>query len=468
MKPAVHSSRKRMGCPKLAVAVLAFLILGTVPRILHAQVFIASKPHPEFWIAPLFITANVRNQDLTRGTGLLTLTVSWSVAPPPNRDPASLAQDLYLLWPSELVGTVGREGADPSLVRQVEGAGFEVLVHGRLRLDARSRTQMGTGAVAGLRSLGDAPFVTIARPGAQARGVRPASYIRIPWKPELASLEWLARLELPVGGAITSSKVSWLEEAFWGRRHVIALSYGDVGYASLYPFYFGNRDRLVPLAPDFSMLFINFADSAHLKVDEVVPATASRRMSETRPDTESVSVPLVAADGLVPQVLKVQFVYFRGRLPWRPILFSALLLGLGNMTGPLVALLARRIGRTLRARVHLGRGGARGRESGVVPSPETLARIRPGETTYDDVLTICGASPEEEARLPSGETRTLVYRGQRLVPHGWRSFGWFGTVRRWEVEHHEVQIELDHDRVRDIQARVRRSQPGDLPPPSRR
>ena len=398
----------------------------------------------------------------------MTLTVSWSVAPPPNRDPASLAQDLYLLWPSELVGTAGREGADPSLVRQVEGAGFEVLVHGRLRLDARSRTQMGTGAGAGLRSLGDAPFVTIARPGAQARGVRPASYIRIPWKPELASLEWLARLELPVAGAITSSKVSWLEEAFWGRRHVIALSYGDVGYASLYPFYFGHRDRLVPLAPDFSMLFINFADSAHLKVDEMVPATASRRMSETRPDTESVSLPLVAADGLVPQVLKVQFVYFRGRLPWRPILFSALLLGLGNMTGPLVALLARRIGRTLRARVHLGRGGARGRESGVVPSPETLARIRPGETTYDDVLKICGASPEEEARLPSGETRTLVYRGQRVVPHGWRSFGWFGTVRRWEVEHHEVQIELDHDRVRDIQARVRRSRPGDLPPPSRR
>src|SRR6266851_9957192 len=50
MKPAGHSSRKRRGCPKLAVAVLAVLILGTVPRILHAQVFIASKPHPEFWI----------------------------------------------------------------------------------------------------------------------------------------------------------------------------------------------------------------------------------------------------------------------------------------------------------------------------------------------------------------------------------------------------------------------------------
>src|SRR5258707_11166504 len=206
MKHAVHSSRKRMGYPKLAAAILAVLILGTAPRILHAQVFIASKPHPEFWIAPLFITANVRSQDLTRDPGPLTLTVSWSVAPPPNREPASIAQDLYLLWPSELVGTAGPEGADASLVRQVEGAGFEVLVHGRLRLDARSRTQMGTGAVGGLRSLGDAPFVTIARPGAQARGVRPASYIRIPWKPELASLEWLAPPELPGGGAVTRPK----------------------------------------------------------------------------------------------------------------------------------------------------------------------------------------------------------------------------------------------------------------------
>jgi hypothetical protein len=69
--------------------------------------------------------------------------------------------------------------------------------------------------------------------------------------------------------------VSWLEETFWGRRHLITVSYGDVGYASLYPLYFGNRDRLVPLAPDFSMLSINFADSAHLKVDGlVVSATA--------------------------------------------------------------------------------------------------------------------------------------------------------------------------------------------------
>lgn len=186
-------------------------------------------------------------------------------------------------------------------------------------------------------------------------------------------------------------------------------------------------------------------------------------MSETRPDTETFSIPLAAGEAVVQQVLKVQFAYFRGRLPWQPILFSALLLGLGNLTGPLVAALARRIGRTLRARVHLGRGGAAGRESGMVPSKEALARIRPDETTYEEVLRVCGPSPDEEARLPSGETRMLVYRGQRRVPHGWRSFGWFGTVSHWDVEHHEVQIDFDHGRVRDIQARVRRSRSGTQP-----
>ena len=50
-----------------------------------------------------------------------------------------------------------------------------------------------------------------------------------------------------------------------------------------------------------------------------------------------------------------------------------------------------------------------------------------------------------------------IYRGQRVVPHRRRSFGWFATVGHWDVEDHEVQIDFDRDRVRDVQARVRRS-----------
>ena len=446
---------RRLTAAALAAALLA---PGLAPAAASAQVFIASKPHPEFWIAPVFITANIDRKDLGDRPGPLMVQVSFSVAPPPARDPSEFAQDIYLLWPGQLVGTDGADGADPLLARQVESAGFKVLVHGRVPFSARSRTQMGTGAgAAGRKDLGDAFFVTFARPEGLARGARPATFIRIPWKPELASLDWLARLELATKGAITPRRVSWLEETFWGRRHIISLSFGDVGYSSLYPLYFGNRDRVIPLAPDFSRLAINFSESNHLKIDEMVPGTASRRMSETRENTESFSIPLVAADGIVPQTLKVQFVYFRGRLPWRPILLSALLLGLGNLTGPLVGNLLRRLARVLRERVHVGRGEATGKATGRVPSQETLARIRPGETTHEEVLRLVGSEPEEEQRLPTGEIRAMIYRGQRLVPRHGRRFGWFSTVSHWDVEQNEVQIDFEQDRVRDVQARIRRT-----------
>ena len=448
--------RRRRG-PARALAV-ALLGLGLGPAAASAQVFIASKPHPEFWIAPLAITTTIEEAHVGGRPGPLTVAVSFSVAPPPARDPAELAQDLFLLWPGELAGASGGDGADPVLVSQVEAAGFKVLGHGRAPLSARHRGQLGAGAGgAGRRELGEASFVTFARPEGLARGARPASYVRIPWKPELASLDWLPRLELPARGAIAPRRVSWLEETFWGRRHIVTLSFGDVGYSSLYPLYYGNRDRVIPLAPDFSRLSISFAGSNHLKIDEVVPATASRRTSETRENTEVFTVPLTAADGLVPQTLKVQFVYFQGRLPWRPILLSALLLGLGNLTGPIVGNLLRRIGRTLRNRVHVGRGEAPDRARGQVPSPEVLARIRPGESTHEDVLRLAGDEPEEEQRLPSGEIRAVIYRGQRLVPHRGARLGWFSTVRHWEMEQQEVQIDFEQQRVRDVQVRIRRT-----------
>src|SRR5205823_10563735 len=125
----------------------------------------------------------------------------------------------------------------------------------------------------------------------------------------------------------------------------------------------------------------------------------SRQMSETRGNTEAFRLPLLASEGLVPQVLKIQFAYFAGRLAWRPILISALFLGLGNLTGPLVGALARRLGRTLRARVHVGRGEAPGRERGTIPSEETLRQIRPGQTSYEEVPRLCGPHPQEQARL---------------------------------------------------------------------
>jgi hypothetical protein len=43
------------------------------------------------------------------------------------------------------------------------------------------------------------------------------------------------------------------------------------------------------------------------------------------------------------------------------------------------------------------------------------------------------------------------------VPRRRRAFGWLATVSHWDVEQHEVHIDLEHDVVRDVQARVTRS-----------
>ena len=449
-------SRRGSGRRGVVASFLAVLVFGSVPVSAHAQVFIASRPHPEFGLGPLFVSASMGQQNLENLVrSSVAVSVSWSLTLPPQRRAGDIAQDVYLLWPGEVVGTAGAAGGDPALVHQVEALGFKVKQHGALRLSARARTEMGT--IAAPRTIGEAPFVAFARESGPASTARAATYVRIPWAPEMASLDWLARLDLPLKDVIVPRRVSWIEETFWGRRYVMTLGFGDVGYVSLYPLYFGARDRIVPLARDFSMLILNFADAGHLKLDEVVPASASRQMSETRRNTETLRLPLLASEGLVPQVLRVQFAYFAGRVAWRPIVISALFLGLGNLTGPLFAALARRLGRTLRARVHVGRGEASGREKGAIPSDETLRQIRPGETSYEEVLRLCGQHAEEQARLPAGETRTLLYRGQRVVPNRRRSFGWFATVAHWDVEDHEIQIDFERDRVRDVQARVRRS-----------
>ena len=439
------------------IAPLLLLLLCAAPGVARGQVFIASRPDPDFRIGPLFVSASVQPSDVKGTQAPVTVTVAWSLVLPPRRKAVDIAQDLYLMWPGEVAGTPGAAAADPALVSRLGALGFRVKESGRLRLSARSRIDMGTSS--GFAALGDAPFATFARAEGPV-AARGAAYIQIPWKPEMASLDWLVRLELPLRDLIVVRRVSWIEETFWGRRHDLTLGFGDVGSVSLYALYYGARNRVVPLARDFSMLQVSFADAAHLKVEEVIPATATRRMSETRADTESFRLPLVGSEGLAPQQLKIRFSYFSSRLPWRPILISALLLGLGNLTGPLFLVLARRLARTLRTRIHVGRAADGGRQSGTIPPRDALERVRPGETTYEDVLRLFGPRAEVQERLPFGATRTLVYRGQRVVPHRRRSFGWFATVSHWDVEDHEVQIDFERDIVRDIQARIRRSQPG--------
>src|SRR5260370_2853357 len=169
---------------------------------------------------------------------------------------------------------------------------------------ASGQTAMGTGRSAALCPLGGPPFVPFVREGGPA-GARGAALVRIPWKPEMASLDWLVRLEIPVRDVVVATRVSWMEETFWGRRYVLTLGFGDVGYASLYPLYFGARDRVIPLARDFSMLQVNFSNAAHLKVEELIPATATRRLSETRADTETFRLPLAPSQRPPPHHLQI-------------------------------------------------------------------------------------------------------------------------------------------------------------------
>ena len=80
-----------------------------------------------------------------------------------------------------------------------------------------------------------------------------------------------------------------------------------------------------------------------------------------------------------------------------------------------------------------------------------------GPPPLDDDGRLVGPDAEEQSRLTSPEQRRLVYRGRRVVPRRRRALGWLATVAHWDVERHEVEIELERDVVRDVQARVTRS-----------
>ena len=85
---------RRRPAPLLLIAAIA---IGAAPA--GAQVFLATRPNPEFEIGPLFIRASVGPE-----LGPVTIDVLWSLAVPPTRSALGLEQDLYLLWPAALRG----------------------------------------------------------------------------------------------------------------------------------------------------------------------------------------------------------------------------------------------------------------------------------------------------------------------------------------------------------------------------
>jgi hypothetical protein len=430
---------------------LAALLLGGSPTAAHAQFFLASRPQPEFTIGSLVVSAS-----LTPALGPVRVEVLWGLVIPPARSAAELEQDLYLLWPGAVRGDASLGPADPALARHLEERGFTVIDAGRLPLFARSLYQL-EGRAPRESVAGSAPFVTFVR-GAGGLGLTsPASYVRILWTPRLADRTWLMNLAFSVPGLLRPKKASWVEEAFWGPRHLLSIGFNDAQHPALLPLYLEHRDRVVRLSEDPAQVLVNFADADHLKIDDVSPPAARRRLSETLDSTEVVSLFLDRSAGLSPQALTIHFGYFSGLQAWAPILIPVLFFVLGNAARPLIERLSRRIGRALTARIHLGRPDRPGRQRGTILPLDTLARITPRESTYADLVGLCGPPSEERQQLGSADRRTLLYRGRRLVPQWSRRFWWVATVSGWEVEAQEVEIEIEEGRVRDVQARVQRS-----------
>ena len=436
-----------------ALLTCAVAVVVGLPAPGQAQVFLASRPHPAFSIGPLFVVANVR-PDLAA----VTVTLSWSLTATPGPRGADLEpQDLYLLWPGEVTEATAPGPADPTLVSELEHGGFAVMGHGRLILGSRDRMQMGTGTPAVVLPQ-TASFATFVRRGGPAQ-VGPATYVKIPWTPKLADPHAVTVLTMSARGLITPKPATWFEEAFWGRRWVLAAGFGDIGSPvnPLFPLYFEHRERVVRLGRDFAIAVANFSDAGHLRIEEIGPASATRRPSRLRADSEVVTMPLAPSEGLTPQLLKVQFSYFSGAIAWRPILVSLVLLALGNLAG--FILLSRDVSAFLRARLHVRRRDEPefSRTVGGALPPTLAERIVPGSTTEAEVRALCGRPDEEGHRRGPGLRRTLIYRGARRLPRPRLALGRLTTVSSWEEEQHELEIELDGDRVSAVQSRVRRS-----------
>ena len=432
------------------VLVCAVVVTLATPAVGVAQVFLASRPHPDFAIGPLFVTAAVRS-DL----GPVTITVSWSLTAPAHRRAADIKQDLFLMWPAELVEGTTPGPADPGLIAYVEARGFTVTNSGRLTLGSRDRMLMGTGTPATPLSE-TASFVTFVRKTGPQFGS--GTYVKIPWTPKLADPLAVAVLAMSYRGLITPKPATWFEEAFWGRKWVLATGFGDVGslVLPLYPLYFEHRDRVVRLAREFSLVVASFADADHLRIESVEPPSATRRPSRVRAGAEIVSMTLQPTEGIAPQLVKVQFSYFSGVIAWRPILVSALLLLLGNLAG--LVILSQNVNWFVRTRLHLKRRVEPefARAAGGALPPEVADKIVPGSTTEAEVRALCGRPDEEGHRRGSGLRRTLIYRGMRRLARPRLAVGRLATVAHWEEEQHELEVELDGDRVTAVQSNVRR------------
>ncbi len=440
----------------LRTVLLAALVLA--PAHAQAQIFLASRPDPPFAIGPLTIRATV-----TPSLAPVELEVRWALDIPPGKSRIGIEQDVFLLWPGEVTSPLGGAAGDKALAQYVEKRGFAVIGDGRLPLYAQNI--YAEGVEARPKPVGEAAYVTFVQ-DSHALGLSPAAtWIRLPWTPQMANVTYMMSLPMRVGGVIKPRQLHWYESVFTGERHQFALSFNEVRDRPIFPMYAEHRDRAIHLAEAPAELVVHFTNADHLRIEQVYPPTSIRRLSETLESTEVVSLFMGSAEGIVPQHMTVQFGYFSRLQGLMIVLIPLLLLAAGPALGPAIArampgLLAR-----VRARLHVGASGARPRARGVVLGPETLDRIVPGKTSREDILRLCGTEVEEEEQLDRPDRRVLVYRGWRAAPETRRRMKWVATVEAWEIFAQEVRIEMERDVVKNVQVRIRRSRGPNPEPP---
>jgi hypothetical protein len=441
---------------------LAALLVLAAPDGAHAQIFVASRPDPPFAIGPLFVRASV-----TPAINPVIVDIQFSLDVPPGRSVGAVEQDLYLLWPSAVIGDPALGPPDPALEGDVTSRGFAVVDSGRLALRARNLYVRGADGRSASEPLpGGAPFVTFVREGGALGLSSPATWIRLPWDPRFVNRVYMMGLRMPTRGLVKDKPATWVEHSLWGPRHRLSVSFHEIRHRAVFPIYLQLRDRVVRLGDEPAQIIVSFAEAGRLKIDEMFPQSARRALSETLETTETVSMFLDRGDGITPQIVTVQFGYFTGLQSWAPVLIPALFFVLGNVAAVLIRNVAERLSKRWSGKVLVARDSAPppARQEGVVLEPATLERLVPGRTTYDEVLERCGHAVEEQSRLTTPDRKTLIYRGRRLVPDRRRVLPWLATVHHWDLEQHEVQIDLERDVVHDVQLRVLRSRVNTVSP----
>jgi hypothetical protein len=434
----------------LVTAALAALLLAAAPA--SAQLFFSTEPSSPARIGPLMVRASV-----TPGSEVTEVNVLWSVALPPKAGGMKV-QAIYLLWPGEVTAAAPFGKPDPALAKAVTDLGFDVIGEGRLPLFTQNLSDPDAPAKAQPVE-GGAAYVTFVQYGGALGLSPPATWIQIPATPRLVDPRWLVDLRMQSRALIKPKRASWLEAVALGQRYSLTLSFNEVRDRPLFPMYFAHRDRALRLADAPAELVVHFPQSDQLKIDDVYPRTSIRRLSESLESTEVVSLFLDGSEGIAPQHLAVQFGYFSKVQAVMLVIVPMLFLALGYAVGPALGRVGAHVASSLISHVYLGRWNRAPRErvSGTLLSDDVISKIVPGRTTLDEVLALAGPNAERHERLVPQRGRTLVYRGKRVRPQTGRVFGFFSTVRHFEVEEQTVTIDFDGTVVRDVQAEVRRS-----------